>query len=222
MRIGLKWAREQLHASADELPDGAWDTARPVSAGRLRNGFVPGTRFATPDGWRQVETLKDGDQVMTFDDGYQPLVAVEHRVVTLSPSALPMMVPPNALGNTEQLVLMSDNAVMVESDLAETLCSDPFALIPAHTLQGAMGICEMAAPKEIEVFQPCFDDEQLVYVSGSALVRCPRPGEGSYLSGMLGDEDMSRHRYPLQPVSVAELLVKDAAMIKARAPDIPC
>ena len=50
----------------DVLSGGEADN--PYGAG-LAEGIVAGTRIATEDGWRRVETISPGERVLTFDHG---------------------------------------------------------------------------------------------------------------------------------------------------------
>lgn len=138
-------------------------------------GFASGTRIATVDGWRPVDTLAVGDTVLTFDNGPQKLTAVTHATQFvhdhIAPAfANPIHVPAGAIGNSEPMVLLPEQNVMIESDDAEARTGDPFALIPAKALVGFCGVDRFRALRSFEVFSLHFENDELVYVEGGALL----------------------------------------------------
>ncbi|MEM7520995.1 MAG: hypothetical protein AAF307_08145, partial [Pseudomonadota bacterium] len=52
---------------------------------------------------------------------------------------------------------------------------DPFAVIPAKALDGYRGIRRMTPRTQVEVITLIFDEEQVIYGEGGALLHCPRP-----------------------------------------------
>lgn len=144
-------------------------------------GLTASTKVATEIGWRPVTALCEGDRVLTFDNGLQPLrEVIRHRVCTADarrdPLAWPLAVPADALGNLSQLVVMPGQSVLVESDLAESLMGDPFALIEALHLEGVNGIARAVPPYDLEIVTLHFDDDQIVFGAGGALFLCEGPG----------------------------------------------
>jgi len=137
-------------------------------------GFTSGSRIATVDGWRPVDTLAVGDSVLTFDNGPQTLTAISCATQFvhdhIAPDfANPIHVPAGAIGNSEPMVLLPEQNVMIESDLAEARTGDPFALIPAKALVGYRGIDRFRALRSFVVFSLHFENDELVYVEGGAL-----------------------------------------------------
>ena len=154
----------------------------------IASGFAAGTEVATTLGWRRVETLEPGDRVLTFDHGSQPVRAVQRgflwRGAAPCPEPLwPLLVPEGVLGNSAPLTLMPEQSVLVESDMAEDLYGDPFVLLPARYLEGALGIRRVAPALgvTVEVIVPLFDQPEIAFANGSALVFCPARGEGETL-----------------------------------------
>lgn len=137
-------------------------------------GISSGTRIATTDGWRAIETLAAGDTVVTFDKGPQDIVAVTRAVQFqndhFAPDfANPILVPAGAIGNSEPMVLLPEQNVMIESDEAEARTGDPFALIPAKALVGYRGVDRFRPLRSFEVFTLHLENDELVYVEGGAL-----------------------------------------------------
>ena len=144
----------------------------------LAAGIVAGTLIATAMGWRPVEALAEGDLVLTFDAGLQPVRSVRRgthwRDVETCPRALwPLNVPVDALGNKVEMQILPEQFVLVESDTADLLMDDPFMLISAGALDGYRGITASAPRAEISVVQLTFDEDEVVFAASGALMCCP-------------------------------------------------
>lgn len=141
-------------------------------------GIVAGTKVATQYGWRPVEAVAVGDMVLTFDGGMQPVKGVRRdRVWTAGangdPASWPLHVPAGALGNRSDMVLLPHQAVMVESDTAERLFGDPFAVIPALALEGYRGITRIMPEAHMDVVTLVFEHDEVVFGNIGALFLCP-------------------------------------------------
>ncbi|PQO22563.1 hypothetical protein C2I36_12455 [Rhodobacteraceae bacterium WD3A24] len=180
MRYGFFKALKDRRAPRDHAErSDAWLGGLAAGAGGApAAGVVAGSHLATTMGWRPVEVLCAGDRVLTFDNGLQPISAV--RRAALAPSAetppwlRPLIAPAGALGNRDRLILLSEQAVIVESDHAEAACGEPFVLVPAGMLEGWRGIARAAASEPLDVVTLEFEDEQIVYANGWGLLHCPR------------------------------------------------
>ncbi|MGH1367036.1 MAG: Hint domain-containing protein [Maritimibacter sp.] len=144
--------------------------------GLCTKGFAMGTKVATTLGWRAVEALAIGDEVMTFDNGVQRITAITRRQQVASDEApaifAPITVPAMALGNLEDMILLPEQEVMVESDAAETLYGDPFALLRAKDLVGYRGISQDVSQRPTEVVTLHFHSDEILYVEGGAMAFC--------------------------------------------------
>jgi hypothetical protein len=155
----------RCHAEPGQLHDGDY---------RL-SGFTAGTRLATDQGWRSVEAITVGDRVLTFDNGAQSVVAVTRGSHFAAGDALPSFaapvdVPANAIGNAEPMVLLPEQPVLVESDAAEAMTGDPFALLPAKALVGYRGIERFRSLRPVEVITLHFENDELVFADGGGLM----------------------------------------------------
>ena len=144
----------------------------------LTHGLMAGTRVASNLGWRAVEALAVGDKVLTFDHGMREITEIRRTTLWLDESPanaalLPMIVPIGALDNREELTLLPDQGVLVESDTAAEVYGDPFAVIPMHSLEGVRGIRRAASDVQIELVAVYFAEEQVIYAEGGALIHCP-------------------------------------------------
>ncbi|WP_432816721.1 Hint domain-containing protein [Sulfitobacter sp. JB4-11] len=161
-------ARRNVEAS------GAYDGG----LGLQTHGLMAGTRVASNLGWRAIEALAVGDQVLTFDNGMQEIVEIRRKVFFLDApetdrAVWPMLVPVGAMGNREALTLLADQGVLIESDAASDRHGDPFAIVPAHTLDGVRGITRTAPARQIELIAVYFATDEVIYAEGGALIHCP-------------------------------------------------
>jgi hypothetical protein len=198
MTAMMAWKRSSFGQDSDGLESELSDVA---------SGMVAGTRVATPSGWRDVAAIAVGDQVLTFDGGMQSVVAVQRQVVwtsdpRVSEARRPLSVPPGALGNRGVMVLLAQQSVLIESDTAEQVFGDPFALIPAAALNGFRGIAPADAPARIEVVSLHFSRDEVVFANVGALFLCPRAGD--LLADLFDDAESP---YTVLPRDAADLLV---------------
>jgi hypothetical protein len=168
-----QWSRQSFEADAACMLDAMAD-------GRLERGsagILVGTRVASWQGFRPVETIVEGDRVLTFDRGLQPVRKVLRSVLwvggTHDPESWPLLVPAGALGNHEALRLMPGQGIMIESDAAEAMLGDPFALLPAAALEGVRGIRRTRPAEWIEVVTLVFERDEVVFGNSGALFFCP-------------------------------------------------
>lgn len=157
----------------------AADEAAFEALGQMTEGLAADTLIATETGWQRAADLRPGDRIVTFDNGLQVLRRVIRGQLSseghdLPTTAQPLSVPAGVLGNRRPLVLLSGQAVLIESDKAEALYGDPFALIPAAALEGWKGIARLRAGTEVEAVFLEFDGDEIVYAEGMALVHCAR------------------------------------------------
>ncbi|WP_223637417.1 Hint domain-containing protein [Rhodobacter sp. TJ_12] len=180
-------------------------------------GIVAGTRIATTMGWRPVEAIAACDLVMTFDHGLRPVRAV-HRTQLFAGRAqcprrmMPLAVPEAALGNAAPMLLLPEQNVLVESDLAEAVLGDPFALIPAAALEGYRGIDRITPHQRIEIVTLQFDEDEVIYANGTGMIHCASV-YGTSIGAMM-DEPTG---YAVLPMDMAQEIV--AQMIALDAQD---
>lgn len=183
--LGLLNSRQRTIAPRYRRDEGAGQTVGETSY-RL-SGLTSGTRVATARGWFPVELLSVGDKVMTFDNGLQPLVAITRGTHFAAAGdmpvfAVPIHVPIGALGNEEPLVLLPEQVVMIESDAAEDLTGDPFALVPAKVLEGFRGIERIRGLRPVDTFTLHFENDEVIIAEGSTLLLAVAavPGDVSF------------------------------------------
>jgi len=141
-------------------------------------GMMAGTKVATAIGWRPVEAVAAGDMVLTFDGGMQPVKEVVRRqywCTDSDPEDWPLRVPAGALGNRGDMHVLPRQLILVESDTAEAVLGDPFALIPAAALDGFRGITRVRPGEVVEAIELRFEAEEIVYANIGALFLCRPP-----------------------------------------------
>lgn len=150
----------------------------PLPAGLHAGGLISGTLVATEHGWRTVDRIAPGDQVLTFDHGLIAVHDVRRRSLAPvnaheKPEMWCLHVPPGALGNRSAFGLLPSQNVLIESDLAEAMLGDPFVMMTAQSLLGFSGITRARLDPMDTVATLVFEHEQVVHVAGSALLHCP-------------------------------------------------
>ncbi|MGJ8612365.1 MAG: Hint domain-containing protein [Octadecabacter sp.] len=200
-----------------------WDTATTqnhddTSLPRLdarTTGIIAGTKVATKAGWVPIETIHTGQQVLTFDGGLQTVVAItRHRLLAdkTDNASWPLSVPVGALGNRDVMTILPHQSVLIESDAAEDLTGDPFALIPGAALMGLRGITQLRPSDWVDVFQLHFSQDEIVFANIGALFLCR--AQADLVS------DMGASTYDVLPMDAAKDLV-DCLMFEdeARTPN---
>ncbi len=110
--------------------------------------FTPGTLIATPRGERLVEELKEGDRIITRDNGIQEIAWVGHKRITgqqlvQNPHLTPILIKRGALGQglPERDMMVSPNhRMLVASDKTQLYFEETEVLAAAKHMVGAQGI----------------------------------------------------------------------------------
>jgi hypothetical protein len=137
-------------------------------------GFLSSNTVLTTKGWRFAGTLRDGDEVMTYGEGFVPIQQV---VKTDSFSSRvpcpahfwPLRIPAGVLDNQVPFLLLPDNSVLF--DVEDDPEAEP-ALIPCRALMGRGGVTMEDPMQRQPVIALHFDRPQLVAVAGGAYVSC--------------------------------------------------
>ncbi|SLN16617.1 Ig-like domain-containing protein [Pseudooctadecabacter jejudonensis] len=113
--------------------------------------FTPGTTIATPKGERLVEELREGDRIITRDNGIQEIRWVGRKEMSgtqlvQNPHLKPILIKAGALGNglPERDMLVSPNhRCLVASEKTQLYFEEREVLAAAKHLVGAEGIHEV-------------------------------------------------------------------------------
>jgi len=146
--------------------------------GGVMSGLVIGTRVATEFGWRDIGAIAVGDEVLTFDNGAQQVTEVRRTFLWSGQGACPrqfwpLLVPTGVLDNVQPMTVLPHQAVMLESDCAEEVFGDPFALVQAEHLEGVHGVERVYPNQPIEVISIRFAHDNVVFAEGGSLFLCP-------------------------------------------------
>ncbi len=147
-----------------------------VSIGQA--GVLAGTLVATATGWRPVEALITGDEVLTFDHGMRPVKSIDRQLLVIGDTACaqdmsPVYIPRDALGNRAPMWVKPEQGLLIEHDLLEDKLGDPFAVVPACALEGYRGITRAPQQVSMETFVLTFDEDEVVYIEAGVLAFCP-------------------------------------------------
>lgn len=178
---------EEAGSPVDQMVGTIRDKARAALAAKRRNvnlrpvlttagcGMVQGTRVATPGGWAAVDTLHRGDEVLTFDAGFQRVTAIVTQPIFkhnhMTPKALyPLFVPAGTLENRHDLLVQPYQGVLVESPEVKDRWGDPYAVIPGAALECIEGVTRIAPEVPLNAILPVFAEDQMVFANGGALL----------------------------------------------------
>ena len=180
---------------------------------RLCRGIARGTLIVAEDGMRAIETLKVGDSVRTFDNGWQPIVAIRRTLLTPdlqddADTPTPFTIPAGTLGNVRAITVMPDQGLMVGSENACDVMGDPFAVVPVQALEGQCGITRSAPARQTELFVLVFASEEVVYSDGGQLLHCDCQSPGGTCV-CYDVKSVSEAREMLTDLDLAELVLED-------------
>ncbi|WP_165352759.1 Hint domain-containing protein [Loktanella sp. IMCC34160] len=125
-----------------------------------------GTLIDTADGPRYVETLTEGDLVLTLDAGAQPIRWIGSRKVDASGMNAPIRFRAGSIGNYRDLYVSPNHRMLVFGTQAELLYGTEEVLVAAKHLVDDARVTR--APRaEIEYFHFLFDRHQIVFAEGA-------------------------------------------------------
>ncbi|SEQ37891.1 Hint domain-containing protein [Thalassovita taeanensis] len=129
--------------------------------------FTAGTRILTPFGPRPVETLRLGDQVVTRDNGVQPIRWVGKRQVEGHGTFAPIRFAPRSIGNTHELLVSPQHRMLHRSSMASLYFDSSEVLIPAKYMVNGTTI-RQHEQASVEYIHILFDQHEIVFAEGAA------------------------------------------------------
>lgn len=138
--------------------------------------FAAGTLIETADGPVAVENLKVSDQVLTYENGYQPIRWIGSRRISQEglaarPNLKPILIGADALGPgypAQDLTVSPQHRVLVSSPVAQRMFGCTDVLVPANKLLPLDGIDTIAdSPEGVEYWHILFDAHQVIWSNGS-------------------------------------------------------
>lgn len=135
--------------------------------------FTAGTLIDTPKGQVAIETLREGDLVMTRNGpkalswiGKRRLDAID---LAGNPKLLPVRVPAGAFGNglpTRDVSFSPQHRVVIRSSIAERMFGSSEVLVSVKQLVGVNGIDVDGDVRNVQYFHLMFEDHQILSVEG--------------------------------------------------------
>lgn len=169
---------QKTHTSFDHM------TTQNTAKSQQNSGLIAGTLVETATGWRRVEMLRVGDHVQTYDGGLRQLRQIDRAYYGVADGAYPLQgvlhVPAGALDNCDDVLVMPEQMLLIESQVAADLLGELSVLIPATALEGFRGIKRHAPKGLIEAVTLNFDDEEVVYANSGLLVHCATKVSGFF------------------------------------------
>lgn len=138
--------------------------------------FCDGTEIATQDGPTLVEDLKEGDLVLTMDNGYQPVRWIgckELSSADLATSAKlrPIRIAAGALGHgtpARDLMVSRQHRILLRSAIAERMFGVKEVLVAAIKLLSLPGIEVANDVETVKYFHILFDRHEIIFSNGAA------------------------------------------------------
>ena len=138
--------------------------------------FAAGTLILTATGLRPVESLGEGDLVVTSDNGLQPIRWIGRKTVLpeeqwKNPNYRPIRIAPGALGHGYPeltLRVSAQHRIMICSPVAELLFGSCEVLVPAIGLLGCDGVAFEDGDKTVHYYHFLLDRHEVVQANGLA------------------------------------------------------
>ncbi|RKF13877.1 hemolysin-type calcium-binding protein [Roseovarius spongiae] len=136
--------------------------------------FTPGTRIETPEGPRLVEELREGDRVMTKDNGAEEIQWIGSRRMTgarlfAMPKLRPIRIRAHALGSDrpdEELLVSPEHRMLVQGDVARALFNTPEVLVSAKDLVDGGNVRVDLAVREVTYIHLLLPRHQILWANG--------------------------------------------------------
>ncbi|WP_101067915.1 choice-of-anchor L domain-containing protein [Roseovarius salinarum] len=130
--------------------------------------FAAGAMILTDRGERPVETLREGDRVVTRDSGPRPIRWIGRRRVRAEGKLAPVSIRASVAGGTGRpLVVSPQHRILFTGYRAELLFGASEVLVPAkHLIDGAD--VRRAAGGEVTYIHLMFDRHEIIHADGIA------------------------------------------------------
>ncbi|WP_428928212.1 Hint domain-containing protein [Marinibacterium sp. SX1] len=160
-----------------------WVVHRNADAGRSRLRrdaaagvicFTHGTRIDAPDGPVPVERLREGDRVLTRDNGPQEILWIGSRRISgarmfAMPELRPIRIDPGALGIDRPdapLRVSPDHRLLIRSHAARALFNAAEVLVPARELVDGRTVGIDLEAREVTYVHLLLADHQILWANG--------------------------------------------------------
>lgn len=155
--------------------------------------FTPGTRILTKIGEKPIETLEEGDLVLTRDKGYQPIRWIGSRVLSshdlaAQPNFNPVIIRAGALGSglpERDMMVSPQHRMLLSGTRSEMLFGENEVLVAAIHMVNDRNIVR-ALVQEVTYIHLLFDEHEIIRADG-AWTESFQPGDLT-LKGMPSDQ----------------------------------
>ncbi len=168
------------------LPDGTWLVGNNDSLWLADPGttdltatpaicFVRGTKIQTIRGEVPVEELREGDEVLTRDNGYKEILWIGSRTIDdaqlrADEKLLPIRIRAGALGEnypSQDLYVSPQHRVVINSKIAQRMFNSSEVLVPAKKLLSFKGVNRINNCQEVSYYHILLDQHEIVYANGA-------------------------------------------------------
>lgn len=135
--------------------------------------FTPGTRIATPYGAVPVEDLREGDKVVTKDNGPREILWTGMRRLSgarlyAMPDLRPVRIRAGAFGierPDDELLVSPEHRLLVKGRVAQALFNTPEVLVTARDLINGSTIVQDMRLKDITYVHLLLDSHQVIWAN---------------------------------------------------------
>lgn len=136
--------------------------------------FTPGTRIATPEGPKPVESLREGDRVQTRDNGAQVVQWIGARRMSgarlfVMPALRPVRIRAGALGidrPERELLVSPEHRMLVRGAAARALFNESEVLVAARDLINGHTIDVDTTVREVTYVHLLLEHHQVIWANG--------------------------------------------------------
>lgn len=136
--------------------------------------FTPGTRIATPEGPKPVESLREGDRVQTRDNGAQVVQWIGARRMSgarlfVMPALRPVRIRAGALGidrPERELLVSPEHRMLVRGAAARALFNESEVLVAARDLINGHTIDVDTTVREVTYVHLLLEQHQVIWANG--------------------------------------------------------
>ncbi|MEM6305891.1 MAG: Hint domain-containing protein [Pseudomonadota bacterium] len=142
------------------------NTDAPLDVGDLGPScFTPGTLIATPKGDVPIETLYIGAQVITMDEGAQPIRLILKGSFRAAGSLAPIRFAPGAIGNARALTVSPQHRMLITGWQAELFYGQLEVLVAARHLVNGTTVRQCPGGT-VDYIHLLFDRHQIIFGGG--------------------------------------------------------
>ena len=174
--------------------------------------FTPETQLMTPDGARQIHTLRPGDMILTRDNGPQEILWTGHRRMTgarlyAMPHLRPIRFRAGALGigrPEDDLLVSPQHRMLIRGAAAQALFNTSEVLVAAEDLINDANIMVDHALREVTYVHILLEEHNIVWANGletesfhpsNTALDTVEAGQRARLLSILPDIEQNPHCY---------------------------